>query len=87
MRSLLRVVYFMIGVFLPQVMQILLLGWLPIGICIHWFGHCLRRSWKRSWVLWGGSLYFTVLLLLSFLHPCLTLRFVPKPGFHQGEVS
>lgn len=73
--------------FSPQVIQIFLLGWLPLGICKCWFGHCLRRSWKKSWVLWGEGLYFSVFLLLSFLHPCLTLRFVPKPGFHQCEVS
>lgn len=48
-----------LGFFFPQVMQILRLGWLPLGICTHLFGHCLRRRWKRSWVLWGeGPVFF-----------------------------
>lgn len=31
----------------------------------------------------GGGVYFSGLLLLSFLCPCLTLRFWSKPGLHQ----
>lgn len=79
--------YFRVGFFFPQAVQILLLGWLPLGICKSQFGHCLRRGWSRSRVLWGGGMFFSVLLLFSFLCPCLTLRFGPKPGLHQGEVT
>lgn len=47
----------------------------------------LEKLEQKLCFFWEGSLYFSVLLLLSFLCSCLTLRFGWKSGFHQGEVT
>lgn len=35
----------------------------------------LEKLEQKLWFFWEGGLYFSVLLLLSFLCSCLTLRF------------